>query len=344
MYNQDSNKILKKNINKPTLLIIVGVVFVVAVLGLILGTFLDWKISSWLAGDCSKTQSSFGWYFSPFAGIFATIAFAFALSVVLTGCWIQTKWSYKIKIPMAIIVLISGFFILLWQTYDGLIQQIWEGFHIPVSEKLTTANSGFNGIIILLSAIAALVLLGLFMSLNLTIWLNYQKGWFKWGVWAFFSMILSCLVIFIMKANIHRERYFQIIGVGSDPAIQFKNWYSLLWNMNTSADGSYSTAKMTSFPSGHTTWAMAVLTLIPMTTMIHQNKRILKLVLSIIPVVFLFVLMFSRIQAGCHYLSDVSMAVIVNGLCFAGTFGVFYLINNDFKELILGKSLATLPQ
>jgi membrane-associated phospholipid phosphatase len=183
--------------------------------------------------------------------------------------------------------------------------------------------------------LVSILLFGIFFGINYCFIrkTNFVNSVAKWSVFASIALILSCLVVFIMKAQIHRERYFQLETTGNES--NFKPWYSLLWNMNTTADGEFTTSQMTSFPSGHTTWAMNTIVLIPLIYIFFKTNKSLLITLCVSCIGFVIVIMFCRIATGNHYLSDVSGAVIINLSCYMVVFAIIYFRDwNTLKKNI----------
>jgi membrane-associated phospholipid phosphatase len=95
--------------------------------------------------------------------------------------------------------------------------------------------------------------------------------------------------------------------------------------------GRFSVGGMTSFPSGHTTWAMGVFTLAPLFYLLLKDKQKTLITLFSALFAFLLLIIFCRICGGYHYLSDIAMAIVVNTVPFVGVGYFVYCQPNKQK-------------
>ncbi|MBQ8749585.1 MAG: phosphatase PAP2 family protein [Clostridia bacterium] len=122
---------------------------------------------------------------------------------------------------------------------------------------------------------------------------------------AIFALVYCALILFInqfVKMIWGRYRYSTMLELGSFE--YFSNWWEVQgFNGNRS------------FYSGHATSAMALLCLIPLARLFKLQKN--KMV-ALHCVIFAFVVLvaISRLVYGVHFLSDVTMAVIVSGVIY----------------------------
>lgn len=324
---------IKKNINNnsyfKSIIIILIILFSISVLGIFVGSICDLQFSKKIVGT-NDSQKDFQWYFSGIPGIVCTFIFGFVISNIIVLPFLISKWNLKIKIIYLVCSLISGFFLLLYIAYDQFMSStIYEAFHIsnPYSDE---HKKGLNPYWMYQGAILSICII-LVSSLCIYFFIfkkNQANLFLKWSIYGFLSFILSYLVVDILKQNIHRERYFQLLITGEWG--NFKPWYSLLWNMNISDDDSIKLTSMTSFPSGHVNQAMNIIVLIPLFLLLIKNKKIFW-TLSSLCISFVIVTMFCRVATGSHYLSDVSSSVLISTCCYLGTYFLIKFINDNIN-------------
>lgn len=324
-------KIKKSSISfTKVLLITTFVLAIIGCLGLIIGGIWDLRISKAIAGSNREYfvnkwyEHTFQWHFSGFAGFVATIIFAFSVVTVFTIAIPWNKWAKKGKIFYFIAGGLFCLMLILWQTYDGFIAILYESFNIKHKSYPIYLHVDFLWQALIVSIFLFVVFFGInYFFIRKS---HAANSIAKWSIFATIALVLAYVVVSVMKAQIHRERYFQIETTGHE--YNFRPWYSLLWNMNTSPDTSpdwqFQTSDMTSFPSGHTSFAMNAVLLIPLFYILLMNKKTLLIILSILCIGFVIATMFCRIATGNHYLSDVSGAVIINLSCYIVVFVILY--------------------
>lgn len=115
--------------------------------------------------------------------------------------------------------------------------------------------------------------------------------------------IIAIFVIFNLMKNIWgRQRFFSIYYEQNFSL--FTNW----WQIN----GFPESDAFKSFPSGHTASAATSLVLLYLSDVINIENKFVKSFTIILPIIFTICTQFARIMDGAHYLTDVSMGLIVS--------------------------------
>lgn len=135
---------------------------------------------------------------------------------------------------------------------------------------------------------------------------------------------------FLIKLVIHRPRYRYVVRTG---AATFQNW----WQFNdqrdiigTEIEGFPITKEeFKSFPSGHSGTGMIMAMFLPYASFFFPKLKGKETLLFYIGVVFGFVMMFSRLLVGAHYLTDTCMGSLI-------VMVVFYVVNEfAYRKKIL---------
>jgi membrane-associated phospholipid phosphatase len=147
---------------------------------------------------------------------------------------------------------------------------------------------------------------------------QHKKTLFKWCLFAFLVIAIQWLIVTTCKSNLPRERFFHLKNNEGN----FRPWYSLIWNKSNGSGFAYS-----SFPSGHTNWAIALILLCPLVYVISPKKPWLTITTTIFVAIIVITTMFARIQAARHYLSDTAMSVFISATCSTSIYLLFYKWN-----------------
>ena len=272
-----------KNMRVP-LLIALGV----AVLGIVLGSFLDYNVSSAIA----SADSALGLTLS---AIGPTIGFAGV--AVMGGGFIRfaLKGEYKLWQKILFWVLsICCFGVSIYYPageYFGI-----NGFY--------GAAPKWVGYLIVLLPEAAAVCLGYFLF----------KDCENKNMWIIFVIVIVLLLIALLgviptlKDMMHRPRFRLIVATGAD----FHNWWEpcknykeLMELYNTASDN------FKSYPSGHTAEASILLVTSLFLPLAGAKYKKFQRPLFIVSCCLIVVVAFARVLAAAHFLSDVSTGATI---------------------------------
>lgn len=115
--------------------------------------------------------------------------------------------------------------------------------------------------------------------------------------------IISIFIVFNLMKNIWgRQRFFSIYYEQNFSL--FTDW----WKINGFPDSD----AFKSFPSGHTSSAATSLVLIYFNDVFNIKNKFIKVFSIVFPVIFTISTQYARIMDGAHYLTDVSMALILS--------------------------------
>ena len=272
-----------KNMRIP-LLVVLGV----AIVGIILGSFLDLNISKAIA----SSNSTIGLLLS---AIGPTIGFAGV--AVMGGGFIRfaIKGEYNIFLKILFLVLaLACFGVSLYYPageYFGI-----NGFYGSTPEWV--------GYLIVILPEAAAVVLGYFLFKEC----ENKKMWIIFVIVIVLLVFALLVVIPTLKDIIHRPRYRLIVATG----VEFHNWWEpcknykdLITLYNTSSDN------FKSYPSGHTAEASILLVTTLFLPLAGEKFKKYQKPLFIASCCLIAIVAFARILAAAHFLSDVSTGATV---------------------------------
>lgn len=274
-----------KNMRLP-LIIALGV----AVIGIILGSFLDLNISSAIANQNNNfalTVSAIG----PTIG-FAAIA---AMGGGFIAFIVKGKYHIGLKILFGVLAACCYGVAIKYPggEYFGI-----NGFYNPDLEWL--------GYVIVALPEAAAMVGGYFLFRNY----KNDKLWIVFCIIIALLLLALVLVLPVIKDNMRRPRY-RILDVGTD--ITFHNWWEpcpnyrdLMQQYNIKESDHFK-----SFPSGHTAEAAIPLVIITFMGLADDKFKKIQLPAFCIGCVLVLFVALARILAAAHFLSDVSMGATI---------------------------------
>lgn len=193
-----------------------------------------------------------------------------------------------------------------------MIREFFYSFNLNTNMPSNKPTGDFGVLYAFAAAISLMVLSSLLIHFKLA---RYRGLLFKWALYALLTIGIQWLIIVTCKNNLPRERFLHINGDES----KFKPWYSLIWNKSDGSGFSYS-----SFPSGHTNWAITLILLYPLVYSTAPKKQWLQIVTIGFIAVIVVLTMFARIQSAYHYLSDTAMSVFVGAICSSSIYLCFH--------------------
>jgi hypothetical protein len=291
-----------------------------AITCLLIGAFLDLKISSFLAGASQEDwrNHTFGNYFSFIPGLLC------ALLLMFVGPLLVLTQPHKFKsLHTRIIYLIIAYLLMggavSFCAYDGFIRELSYSFvNTPLQSWALSWNVLFAiGVSTIVMTITSLIIHFKIKDAN-------KHTWYKWAILVFVVLAIQWLIVFLLKQNIVRERYLWIMdpnGGKGDESL-FKPWYSLIWNQSQGSGFNYA-----SFPSGHVNWATTLIPIVLLPTIIFQRKLWAQICPICFIVIIIAVTMFARVQPGYHFLSDTSTTVFIASVCNLVIYLAIYRLN-----------------
>ena len=274
-----------KNMRLPLL-----IAWGVAVLGIILGSFLDLSISQAIA--------------DPYNGFALTVSaigptIGFAAVAAMGGGFIAfiVKGKYHIALKILFGVLAACCYGVAIKYPGGEYFGI-NGFYTPDLEWL--------GYVIVIIPEAAAMVGGYFL------FRNYKND----KLWIVFCIIIALLLIALLaiiptiKDNMHRPRYRLLESVAQ---IEFHNWWEPCKNYKDLM-GTYnvnSSDHFKSFPSGHTAEASIPLVIITFMGLANDDLKKYQMPAFYCGCGLVVIVAFARILAAAHFLSDVSWGATI---------------------------------
>ena len=184
--------------------------------------------------------------------------------------------------------------------------------------------------------ISAVVFTGVFVGAFFVCKKGNQKQ--LWNILVVMTVVFVIALLpagFVIKLIIHRPRYRYAVRLG---ATGFKNWWEMFPSykelVGTSVGGHLLTKEeFKSFPSGHSGTGMIMTMFLSFASFFFPKLKGKETLLFYIGAAFGFVMMFSRLLVGAHYLTDTCMGSLI-------VMVVFYLVN----EFALRKKLYDEPE
>ena len=262
----------------------------VAVIGVILGSFLDLNISSAIANpnnNFALALSAIG----PTIG-FAAVA---AMGGGFIAFIVKGKYHIALKILFGVLAACCYAVSIIYPgaEYFGI-----NGFYNPDLEWL--------GYLIVALPEAAAMVGGYFL------FRNYKNQ----NLWIIFCIIIGLLLIALLltlpliKDNMRRPRYRIILA---EPDIAFHNWWEPCKNHKELMETYHITESdhFKSFPSGHTAEASIPLVIVTFLGLADDKLKKYQLPVFCGGCVLVLIVALARILAAAHYLSDVSMGAAI---------------------------------
>lgn len=269
------------------------IVFAVALVGIVVGSFLDLQISQ----NLYFPSNTFGIVLAALGEAPGYAAFSFcSIIALLLGIKNYHRWYQK-----AILILfgVAGIALSIYFLSDHIVCK--DGFNIP--------SLWFIGVLIAILTNGVGVLFGIYIYKN-----SDPNYILRYLLTLAIIIVVGIVMVQVVKSIMQRPRYrFLISEEGS--LEYFKNW----WQRGNDIKGAFTTIgsdEFKSFPSGHTNVGallIPVLAYLPtMCSKIKINARIL----FYGAFAYTIILAFSRITVAAHFLSDVCFGLLITMLVY----------------------------
>lgn len=266
------------------------VISIILIALLIVASFFDQKISSALFSV--NFISKIG---AVLGKIPAYFIFAFAGAVLAKSASLKEK-RYRTRLPLIMLYVIV--------TFMGSVMLGYSMVDDIVTNKLVKLL--ITGILTLLTMATVLSLVRLITADKI----NMLK---KWAFTSLITIAVIIIAIAVIKISWGRVRYEDIvIGRG-----EFSPWY---------IPQGYTGSK--SMPSGHVALSACLFLLVPMFRAL-PNMRSVAVGMVFISIAFTVAVAFSRIMGGHHFLSDVTVAIMISYITISVSNLIAYGANAD---------------
>lgn len=282
----------------------------ITILGIILGSFLDLKLSQSI-GD---SQNFFGLLISVLA---PTIGFC-GLALIGGGYFalgLEKKWKPLVRV---VFFALSVAIFAACTYFAGVEYFNANGFYQKASKLVGFVISG--PVMLFFTALGYFLFRG-----------NENK--YTWLILAIMAGVIFMALVpgtTVLKQIFHRPRYRAVAAYGID----FYPWWKPCSNYrDIMAHFGLDSEEFKSFPSGHTCESTIFIPLITFLPLIIKKTEKIQYPLFVGAIAFTFLVAFCRILAGAHYLSDVSTGALLTVL--------FTFIAN---EIVMRRKALQLPQ
>lgn len=191
----------------------------------------------------------------------------------------------------------------------------------PLLFQETSNTNEINSILIFLTSTITLYIMLSIISVKKLSYSNALEL-YKIARIGFYLCLSSTILTDIIKYVWMRERFCNM----SNPDVEFTMWF-----LPQSLNGNLASS---SFPSGHVAqvaciiWCMLLPKVIP-----SLNNRKTYLLLHIISLLYVTIVMVSRIVLGKHYATDVLIGMMITVVIFSVLYRRTYIITTDKKEI-----------
>ena len=279
-----------------TYYLIFEVFFALAIIGIIFGSFYDFKITSSLYDP----SSNFGMIFASFGEMPSWIL------VGLLGVMGVKLFKLTPEKVQRILFLIAGVLLVIISTYRifNSMYSKFNGLNWPIYVKIIVA--------VLIEAV--IFVLG-YKFINT----EDKAMLLKISLLFIVAFLLQTIILLVIKSGWQRPRYRLIYaGYESYSALDlFRNWYEPGAGLARSLFTDVDKDQFMSFPSGHTAGSMIGVAFfyLPLLNKKTVNSAKTRYIFLIVAFCFSLVVAFSRLVYGCHYLSDVSFGGLLALIC-----------------------------
>lgn len=266
----------------------------VCLLGIIIGSFLDYDISVGL-----KNKTEIGTWFANYGGYFSYCLYPAAGMCLFKGL------KKKNLVIIAWGLLIASYFIAVYycNSYFGKSVRAAFNYEAGVSPFIISMLSYLLWVLLLSWVPPLMYYLLDDDNPNLLIVV---------GAVILIAGIISDCVNLWLKQVASRPRFKYLITL-DDPKSQFKNW----WEMSPNLAGSNDSFK--SFPSGNMTIATMMFALPLFSDVIKFKKNYIKWILYIFAFIWVILYGYNRIHMTAHFLTDVCFGTLITYLIFGAS-------------------------
>lgn len=272
------------------------------VIGILVGSFVDLSLSKAIA----STENGLGAFVETFGETLGFAPFGIAAAMLFLALWKKEALWMKILgwVALIAVLLVGTYFLgdfVVGKTggvkSDG---SLYFGFRIE--NKILAFGYGF-----LMTAIFAAITFFIVDQ-------NKEEELLRVGLALLAAMALQWLLLHFLKRVGGRPRFRFLYLLDSNPGVwegthyEFLNWWQFTWYKNPGND------YFKSWPSGHSATAGVALLFGLLPHVLKKNFKYDTYILFGFGALYGFFVAFSRILAGAHYLSDVSMGLLIGCL------------------------------
>ena len=274
----------------------------VCVIGILVGSFVDLSFSKAVA----STSNGLGAFVETFGETLAFAPFGMAAAMVFLAFRKKEATWMKVLAWAALIIVIGvGTYFLGDFVYGKTGAPDKDGtlfFGLRVESKILAFGYGF-----VITAIFAAITFFIVDQ-------NKEEELLRVGLALLAAMALQWLLLHFLKRIGGRPRFRFLYLIGADSGVwegahyDFLNWWQFTWYKNPGND------YFKSWPSGHSATAGVALLFGLLPHVLKKNFKYDTYILFGCGALYGFFVAFSRILAGAHYLSDVSMGLLIGCL------------------------------
>ena len=275
------------------------------------GSFYDYEIANKTYIGQKPSENFFGIFFA-FLGVIPTFvgwSFLGASILCLARKQIQGKRKRRWLIALAILLFVLSFFYFCNTLF--MVNDVAFSVHWAVAYPIGIA------------VIFAAALLGYKLS-----WRSNNKNLLSHILFLTVVSLLTMLLIMVTKEMMDRPR-FRFVLMENNPEF-FRNWWHSGRDVQASLGSNVVSDEFSSFPSGHSAYAMFAIFLFPVFAEYNIKLEKYRGWFFFGGFIWWGLTAFSRMTVGAHYLTDVSMAGLIMIFSYEIVVFIKYLIKKRF--------------
>ncbi len=303
---------MTKKINLPIIAIVVFLLILT-----VFGSFYDYEIANKTYMGQKPTENFFGVFFA-FIGVVPTFvgwSFLGASILCLAKKQIDEKGKRRWLVALAILLFVLSFFYFCNTLY--MVNDVAFSVHWAVAYPIGIA-------VIFAAAVLGYKLSGISKNKNLL----------KDVLFLTVVSLVTMLLIMVTKEIMDRPR-FRFVRMQDNPDF-FKNWWQSGKDVQASLGSNAVSDEFSSFPSGHSAYAMFAIFLFPAFATYIKKLEKYRGWFFFGGFVWWGLTAFSRMTVGAHYLTDVCIAGLITIFSYEIVVLIKYLIAKRRKRVING--------
>ena len=296
----------KKILDLP--IVVFVVICLVLVIGIAIGSFCDFDISSALS---NKTE--FGTFFQNYGNILSHCLYVVAGICIFKGL---KKLGKKYNLLSVGVLVLTA----IW-TIQSFISS--SGKYLMKAYGYVAGESGIFPLALVFLTWVAIIGLVAFLAYILISDLN-PKRLICVGTVIIVGGIFGEVINDMLKLIASRPRYKYLITL-DDPLSEFRNWWEMVPYLKDDT-------LFKSFPSAHMNKATIILTLPLLASVLKFKNKALKYIFLGFGCLWILAYGYNRIHMDAHFLTDVCFGVLIAYLLYVFTYKVVYSFSDSEEE------------
>ncbi len=273
------------------------IVFAVAIIGILFGSFFDKSLSDAVA----NSHNGFGMFVETYGESLAYGVAIIGAVLAWLGLWKRKAIWQKI---LGWAILVAGTIVMVYMLGDSF-------YGNPNSNEVLYGFRISNAFLAFFVAFLILAFIGVITFLLADKSESKYNDLLRIGLIMIAAMLLQWGLMHFLKQIGGRPRWrflYEIGGIWEGQPYDYQNWWEFAWFKNPKLD------YFKSWPSGHTATAALVMLIGLFPRVLKKNFKHSELILGCCGFAYAIIVAIARILAGAHFLADVSFGMLVGSL------------------------------